>query len=155
MDPAFDAARAASFDARYSKYPIRADGAGIYPLFGKKFVLLRNILNYLSYSRRSFHDTTVVTATLRPLKLAELGVAQLRDRGGKMKGLTMVGIILLVIGLLAFVVPIPHKEDHSVKIGDSKIGVQTEHNDRLPPMVAGVLVLAGVVSLAAGARKSA
>jgi hypothetical protein len=72
-----------------------------------------------------------------------------------MKGLTMVGIILLVIGLLAFVVPIPHKEDHSVKIGDSKIGVQTEHNDRLPPMVAGVLVLAGVVSLAAGARKSA
>jgi hypothetical protein len=73
MDPDFDAARAASFDARYSKYPIRAGSAGIYPLFGKKFVLLRNILNYLSYSRRSFHDTTVGTATLRPLKLAELG----------------------------------------------------------------------------------
>jgi hypothetical protein len=72
-----------------------------------------------------------------------------------MKGLTMVGIILLVIGVLAFVVPIPHKEDHSVKVGDAKIGVQTEHNDRLPPMVAGVLVLAGVVSLVAGARKSA
>jgi hypothetical protein len=72
-----------------------------------------------------------------------------------MKGLTMVGIILLVFGVLAFVVPIPHKEDHSVKVGDAKIGVQTEHNDRLPPMVAGVLVLAGVVSLVAGARKSA
>jgi hypothetical protein len=73
---------------------------------------------------------------------------------GKMKGLTMVGVILLVLGLLAFVVPIPHKEDHGVKIGDAKIGVQTEHSDRLPPLVAGVLVLAGVVSLAAGTRKS-
>ena len=72
-----------------------------------------------------------------------------------MKGLTVAGIILVVLGLLAFVVPIPHKEDHSVKIGDAKIGVQTEHSDRVPPMVAGVLVLAGVVALAAGARKSA
>ena len=70
-----------------------------------------------------------------------------------MKGLTMLGAILLVVGLLAFVVPIPHKEDHGVKIGDAKIGIQTEHSDRLPPVVAGVLVLAGVVSLAAGARK--
>lgn len=72
-----------------------------------------------------------------------------------MKGLTMVGIILLVVGILAFVVPIPHKEDHGVKIGDAKIGVQTEHSDRLPPVVAGVLVLAGVVAMAAGARKGA
>ncbi len=59
-----------------------------------------------------------------------------------MKGLTMVGIILLVVGLLAFVVPIPHKEDHGVKIGDAKIGVQTEHSDRLPPAVAGSMVAA-------------
>jgi len=72
-----------------------------------------------------------------------------------MKGLTMVGLILVVLGVLAFVVPIPHKEDHGVKIGDAKIGVQTEHSDRVPPMVAGVLVLAGVVSMAAGARKNA
>ncbi|HST13073.1 MAG TPA: hypothetical protein VLL05_22020 [Terriglobales bacterium] len=70
-----------------------------------------------------------------------------------MKGLTLIGAILLVLGLLAFVVPIPHKEDHGVKIGDAKIGVQTEHSDRLPPLAAGVLVLAGVVSLGAGMRK--
>ena len=82
-------------------------------------------------------------------------VAQLRKGVGDMKGLTMLGAILLVLGLLAFVVPIPHKEDHGVKIGDAKIGVQTEHSDRLPPIVAGVLVLAGVVSLAAGTRKGA
>ena len=71
-----------------------------------------------------------------------------------MKGLTMLGIILLVVGVLAFFVPIPHTENHGVKVGDAKIGVQTEHSDRLPPVVAGVLVLAGVVSLAAGSRTS-
>jgi hypothetical protein len=71
-----------------------------------------------------------------------------------MKGLTIVGALLLIVGVLAFVVPIPHKEEHGVKIGDAKIGVQTEHSDRLPPAVAGALVLAGVVALAFGVRKS-
>ena len=84
-----------------------------------------------------------------------LGSATAQKGWSDVKGLTMLGAILLVLGLLAFVVPIPHKEDHGVKIGDAEIGVQTEHSDRLPPLVAGVLVLAGVVSLAAGARKGA
>jgi hypothetical protein len=70
-----------------------------------------------------------------------------------MKGLTLVGAIVLVLGLLAFVVPIPHKEDHTMKIGDAKIGVQTEHSERLPAGVAGLLVAAGVVTLAIGARQ--
>jgi hypothetical protein len=72
-----------------------------------------------------------------------------------MKGLTLVGALLLVLGLLSLVVPIPHKEDHGVKIGDAKIGVQTEHSERLPPVVGGILVVGGVIGLAAGARKSA
>ncbi len=72
-----------------------------------------------------------------------------------MKGLTLVGALLLVLGLLSLVVPITHKEDHSVKIGDAKIGVQTEDKERLPPIVGGILVVGGVIALAAGARKSA
>jgi len=72
-----------------------------------------------------------------------------------MKGVTLVGALLLVLGLLSLVVPIPHKEDHGVKIGDAKIGVETEHSDRLPPVVGGLLVVGGVIALAAGARKSA
>lgn len=71
-----------------------------------------------------------------------------------MKGLTLLGAVLLIIGVLAFVVPIPHKEDHGMQIGDTKIGVQTEHSERLPPVVAGVLVLGGVIALALGVRKT-
>jgi hypothetical protein len=71
-----------------------------------------------------------------------------------MKGLTLVGIVLVVLGLLAFVVPIPHREDHSVKIGDAKIGVQTQESERLPSAVATVLVIGGVICLVAGGRST-
>jgi hypothetical protein len=71
-----------------------------------------------------------------------------------MKGLTLVGVLLLVLGVLAFLVPLPQKEEHSMKIGDAKIGVQTENSQKLPPAVGVVLVVAGVAVLALGARKS-
>jgi uncharacterized membrane protein len=71
-----------------------------------------------------------------------------------MKGLTLLGILLLVLGVLSFVVPIPHSEDHSVKIGDAKIGVQTQNSEKLPPAAGIVLLAGGVVALVMGMRKS-
>ena len=49
-----------------------------------------------------------------------------------MNSVSFVGVLLLVLGLLAFVVPVPHSENHSVKIGDTKIGVQTQHSENYP-----------------------
>ena len=71
-----------------------------------------------------------------------------------MNNLAFVGILLLLLGVLAFVVPIPHSENHSAKIGDAKISVQTQHSEKLPPAVGMVLVAGGVVTLAIGSRKS-
>ena len=71
-----------------------------------------------------------------------------------MKSLILVGVLLLVLGLLSFVVPVPQKEDHSLKIGDAKIGIQTESKEKLPPAVGIVLVAGGVLALILGARKS-
>jgi hypothetical protein len=71
-----------------------------------------------------------------------------------MKGLSLVGLVLLLLGLLSFVVPIPHRQDHSVKIGDAKIGVTTESSDKVPPAVSIVLLGAGVLILVVGAKKS-
>jgi hypothetical protein len=71
-----------------------------------------------------------------------------------MKALPLVGVLLLVLGILSFVVPIPSREDHSVKIGDAKIGVQTESSQKLPPAVGIVLLAGGVVALVLGLRKT-
>lgn len=70
-----------------------------------------------------------------------------------MNSLRVIGVLLLVLGLGALVVPIPQREDHSVKIGDTKIGVQTEHREKLPPAVGIVLLAGGVLSLVLGSRK--
>jgi hypothetical protein len=70
-----------------------------------------------------------------------------------MNGLRIAGIVLLLIGVLSFVVPIPHREDHSVKIGDAKIGVSTENSEKVPMAVSVVLMVGGVLVLALGSRK--
>jgi hypothetical protein len=71
-----------------------------------------------------------------------------------MKGLAIVGVVLLVLGLLSFIVPIPQREEHGMKIGDAKISVQTEASKTLPPAVGAVLLAGGVLALVLGLRKT-
>lgn len=71
-----------------------------------------------------------------------------------MKNLALVGVLLLGLGLLSFLVPIPHRENHGVKIGDAKIGIQTEHSEKLPPAVGIVLLAGGVLTLVLGSRNT-
>ena len=70
-----------------------------------------------------------------------------------MKNVAFVGVLLLVLGLLSFVVPIPHGESRGIKVGDAKISVQTQHSEKLPPVVGIILLVGGVVALVVGARK--
>ena len=71
-----------------------------------------------------------------------------------MKNLALVGVLLLVLGLLSLVVPIPRRESHSLKIGDAKIGVQTETSEKLPPAVGIALIAGGILTLVFGSRKT-
>jgi hypothetical protein len=71
-----------------------------------------------------------------------------------MKNLAAVGVLLLVLGLLSFFIPIPHRENHGLKIGDTKIGVQTESSEKLPPAVGIVLLAGGALALVLGSRKT-
>jgi hypothetical protein len=70
-----------------------------------------------------------------------------------MKNVAVIGVILLILGLASFVVPVPHSENHGVKIGDTKIGVQTQSSEKLPPAVGIVLLVGGVLALVVGSRK--
>jgi hypothetical protein len=71
-----------------------------------------------------------------------------------MKNLMVVGVLLIVLGLISFLVPIPRSEDHSVKIGDAKIGVTTQDSEKLPPAVGIVLLVGGILVLVVGSRKT-
>jgi hypothetical protein len=72
-----------------------------------------------------------------------------------MRPLVMIGIVVLLLGILAFAVPVPISHSHSAKVGDTTIGVTTHGSEKLPPAVGGVLCLGGVVLLIAGARQGA
>lgn len=71
-----------------------------------------------------------------------------------MRPLALVGLVVLVLGILAFVVPIPRSETHEASIGKASVGITTQHDQKLPPAVGGVLCAAGAVLLIAGSRKS-
>ncbi len=70
-----------------------------------------------------------------------------------MKPLLLIGVIVLVLGVLSFVVPFPSYHHHGVKVGDSSIGVTTEHDEKLPPAVGIVFLVVGAGLMLAG-RKS-
>lgn len=63
------------------------------------------------------------------------------------------GILLVVLGVLAFLIPVPHREQHGVSIGDARFGVQIERREKLHPAVGIVLVAGGVAILLVGSRK--
>ncbi|HEV2398857.1 MAG TPA: hypothetical protein VGS27_18065 [Candidatus Sulfotelmatobacter sp.] len=71
-----------------------------------------------------------------------------------MKALPVVGVLLLILGVVSFVVPLPHQEKHGMKIGDAKFSIQTESSEKLPPAVGMILVGGGVVALILGLRKA-
>ncbi len=38
-----------------------------------------------------------------------------------MKGVTLLGMVVLLLGILSFVLPFPHYRHHGVKVRDSRI----------------------------------
>jgi hypothetical protein len=71
-----------------------------------------------------------------------------------MKALFTIGLVMLILGVLSLVVPIPHSEREGFKAGGVSIGVETHHDERVSPIVSGVLILGGAGLLIAGKGKS-
>jgi uncharacterized membrane protein len=71
-----------------------------------------------------------------------------------MKILPLIGVLLIVLGALSFVIPVSHRDEHRVSIGDAKFSVQTENREKLPPAVGVILIGGGVLSLVLGLKKA-
>ena len=71
-----------------------------------------------------------------------------------MKPLSWVGIILIVLGLLSFVVPLPHSEHEGISAGGMSVGVDTHHSETVSPIISAAMILAGAGILIVGRGKS-
>ena len=67
-----------------------------------------------------------------------------------MKMLFGVGLVVLIFGIASFFVPFPQKENHGIKVGDASIGVQTQHSEKISPIISAVLILGGAGMMIAG-----
>ena len=71
-----------------------------------------------------------------------------------MKILLWSGLLLVVLGIASLVVPVPRTETQGIKVGDTNIGVQTSHSERVSPIISVVLIAGGIALTVAGARTS-
>ena len=70
-----------------------------------------------------------------------------------MKTISWVGLLLLVLGILSFVIPVPRSESHGIKVGDASVGITTKSNEKLSPIVGGILCAVGAVMMIGSARR--
>jgi hypothetical protein len=71
-----------------------------------------------------------------------------------MKILFWIGLIVLVLGLASLFVPIPQRETEGFKAGPLSVNVQTQHDEKVSPIISAVMILAGAGLLVAGKVKA-
>jgi hypothetical protein len=71
-----------------------------------------------------------------------------------MKSLFWIGTVLLVLGVASLFIPFPHTEREGVKAGGISLGIETRHEEKLPPIASGLMMVAGVGLMIAGKNRS-
>lgn len=70
-----------------------------------------------------------------------------------MKALFWIGLVLLILGVVSLLVPIPRNERDGVNVGGVTIGIETRHDEKLSPIVSSVMILGGAGLMIAGKGK--
>lgn len=73
-----------------------------------------------------------------------------------MKGLTIIGIVFIVLGILGFIFGGISftKENKVADVGPLKLETKEKETIPIAPIASGVAVVAGIVMVVAGSRKS-
>jgi len=67
-----------------------------------------------------------------------------------MKPLLWIGLVVLFLGLASLLVPIPRSERHGLQAGDVSIGITTQSEEKVSPMLSGLMILGGAGLMIAG-----
>jgi len=70
-----------------------------------------------------------------------------------MKPLSWVGLVLLVLGIASLLIPIPQTHRNGVKFGGAEVGVETRTQEKVPPVISAVLIIAGAGMMVAAQMK--
>ena len=71
-----------------------------------------------------------------------------------MKALSWIGLVLLILGIASLFVPIPRSEHDGVNVAGVSIGVETRHDEKVPPIASAVMILGGAGLMIAGKGKA-
>ena len=71
-----------------------------------------------------------------------------------MKPLLWIGLVVLILGFASLLVPIPRSERHGLQAGDVSIGITTQSEEKVSPMLSGVMILGGAGLMIAGKGRS-
>lgn len=71
-----------------------------------------------------------------------------------MKILFLIGIVVLVLGVLSLVIPIPHTEHSGIQAGGIHMGVESNYDEKVSPIISAALILGGVGLMIAGKQKA-
>jgi len=72
-----------------------------------------------------------------------------------MKTLFWIGLVALILGFASLVVPLPQNERQGVKVGGLSLGVETRHEEKVPPILSGLIIVAGAGMMIAGRKRTA
>ena len=67
-----------------------------------------------------------------------------------MKALFWVGLVVLILGVVLLLVPIPQREKHGIEAGGASIGIETKHDEKIPPLYSGLMIVGGAALMIAG-----
>ena len=70
-----------------------------------------------------------------------------------MKVLFWIGMVVLILGIVSLVVPIPSSQREGFQAGGLSVGIETRHDEKVSPFVSAAMILAGVGAMVAGKIK--
>jgi hypothetical protein len=72
-----------------------------------------------------------------------------------MRAVSWVGLMVLILGILSLVVPVPHSERQGLNVGGVSLGVETHHEEKISPAISAVMILGGLGTMVVGRRGNA